>query len=1066
MACAVLGLVAGPGWAEETFIWTQVASEGLWSDTDNWGGGVSANGDGNTGDFSTLDITADNTVHLDSSVTIGNLIFDDNNKSWILDNNGSAANVLTLSGTTPTIEVIRKQATISAVIDGTSGLTKSGTGTLWLSGTNTYTGGTVINAGGTVRINSDAGLGDTSGAVTVNNSFTLLSSSNITLNRDFALSSGTIMSYDVGSNNKDNAITGAVTGDGGIYITSTLGLQLTSTSNTFTGPISMGDSWFAGRLYVNSIGDAPGAGTIQIGSANKYGAGTFEYSSGAIAPLVLNHRQIDIASPGGNAYLRNNAGDANTITINTDVLSTVAGSKNLVLGGGNTGDNEIAGAIGDGTGGGVVRLTKENGGTWILSGNNTYTGGTTVTSGTLKANAAGALSTGDVTVTGGTLVIDVADAMADTASLSLPSATTMNLTMNANDTVAKLFFGALQQPNNTYTSSGAGSAWMNIGVGTLTVGTAATQPLYWDLNGTDANACAGGNTAAGTWDGAGAIIKNWNTDSTGGGGGTIGVWSAGATAVFAAGTDATGTYVVTVDGTRDIGGLTFEEGDVTLSGGALRMTADTLAYVNTALTATISTPISNDATPRSFTKGGPGTLTLTTANTYTGETIVNDGRLRLTNADAIGGSSGLTLAGGAVVLDTNVNLNEMVVQREGTAIGATDETHTLNFGGAATITVDAVKNVIIRTGITGSPTLNYTGKAGDNSSPLTLAPTADVTMTLGAITATRNPTKAKNMQLYLAGDSTGNSAGSITWSPPVGQQLTVYKQGASTWTVGTLTLNAGRLNVDSGTLVVTGANNVISHAVNVNSTGRLVSGGAYTLVDTREVFKINSGGTVAPGNNGVGTMTVGWSGKTNDAATLTLATGSTYEWEIGDDGSGNVVTDILNLKKPTAKAATLSVADMTLKILDAGGSVASDDQLPVFTYDTGVTRSLGTVTFDTDALGASWDWSAGLALTDGGSGIIYLTGLSSALPGDADDNGVVNAADYIILKTHMGTDTGAKAAEGDFNGDGTVNYADLVLLQDNFGKSSAGATGTIPEPATLGLLAIGGLAMLKRRRHT
>ncbi|MHA1567250.1 MAG: autotransporter-associated beta strand repeat-containing protein, partial [Alphaproteobacteria bacterium] len=312
---AILGLSAGMAWSAETFIWTQVATDGLWSDTGNWDANGPASGDGNTADFSTLDIGAHNTVHLDAPVTIGNLIFDDNNRNWILDNDANAANILTLAGTTPTIEVIRRQTTISAVVAGTSGLTKAGSGTLWLNNNNTYTGGTVINGGGQVRIDSDAGFGDTSGAVTVNNSFTLYSSSNITLERDFALGSGTIMSFDIGSNNQDRTIAGAVTGEGGIYVTATLGLKLTSTGNTFTGPVSMGSGMFAGRFDVNSIGDAPGAGTIQIGSANGYGAGRFEYMSGAITPLVLDYRQIDVASPRGAAYLINNAGDANTITV-------------------------------------------------------------------------------------------------------------------------------------------------------------------------------------------------------------------------------------------------------------------------------------------------------------------------------------------------------------------------------------------------------------------------------------------------------------------------------------------------------------------------------------------------------------------------------------------------------------------------------------------------------------------------------------------------------------------------------------------------------------------------------
>jgi len=157
---AVPGLATAPVAAEgETFIWTQTATGGLWSDTGNWLGGVAASGDGNTADFSTLDIVGVNTVHLDTPVTIGNLMFADvvnapygETGRWVLDNNGDPANILTLAGTTPTVTVGPTpwkwtDASINTVIAGTSGLTKDGPGILILEGStaNTYTGATTIN---------------------------------------------------------------------------------------------------------------------------------------------------------------------------------------------------------------------------------------------------------------------------------------------------------------------------------------------------------------------------------------------------------------------------------------------------------------------------------------------------------------------------------------------------------------------------------------------------------------------------------------------------------------------------------------------------------------------------------------------------------------------------------------------------------------------------------------------------------------------------------------------------------------------------------------------------------
>jgi len=85
-------------------------------------------------------------------------------------------------------------------------------------------------------------------------------------------------------------------------------------------------------------------------------------------------------------------------------------------------------------------------------------------------------------------------------------------------------------------------------------------------------------------------------------------------------------------------------------------------------------------------------------------------------------------------------------------------------------------------------------------------------------------------------------------------------------------------------------------------------------------------------------------------------------------------------------------------------------------------------------------------------------------PGDANGDGVVDAADYVILKRHIGAGAGAGAAEGDFDFDGDVDWGDLQILTGNFGPAG-GASGAIPEPASPALLACGAMALLRRRRR-
>jgi hypothetical protein len=85
-------------------------------------------------------------------------------------------------------------------------------------------------------------------------------------------------------------------------------------------------------------------------------------------------------------------------------------------------------------------------------------------------------------------------------------------------------------------------------------------------------------------------------------------------------------------------------------------------------------------------------------------------------------------------------------------------------------------------------------------------------------------------------------------------------------------------------------------------------------------------------------------------------------------------------------------------------------------------------------------------------------------PGDANGDGVVDAADYIILKLHFGTSTGAGAYEGDFDYDGDVDWGDLQILTGNFG-ARGGTPKAIPEPAAFALLACGFAALPRRRRR-
>ncbi|HET6440910.1 MAG TPA: autotransporter-associated beta strand repeat-containing protein, partial [Phycisphaerae bacterium] len=94
--------------------------------------------------------TSGGTVSLGTGITVHNLTFD--TTGYLIQ-----SDTLTLAGTTPTITA-NANAAISSVIAGSAGLTKTGAGTLTLSGANTTTGGVTLGAG-TLNINHAQALG-------------------------------------------------------------------------------------------------------------------------------------------------------------------------------------------------------------------------------------------------------------------------------------------------------------------------------------------------------------------------------------------------------------------------------------------------------------------------------------------------------------------------------------------------------------------------------------------------------------------------------------------------------------------------------------------------------------------------------------------------------------------------------------------------------------------------------------------------------------------------------------------------------------------------------------------
>jgi autotransporter-associated beta strand protein len=240
-------------------------------------------------------------------------------------------------------------------------------GTLTLSGTNTYTDGTVINAG-TLRVFSDASLGDASNGITVtaNSNFQALQGTTITFtfNRAITLQNNAVVRIlDQGVRGwaiNSTTITGPVTGEGGVTLAAPSApdirhvVKLTNTGNNFTGPVRIGEgsSSSSSTLEINSLADSATA-TAPITFGESYNNGEiFRWGDGAASPLILNNRPI-VVGGGPSVTIENaNATPANSITINTALTlasHAIRTAATLNLAGLNTGANRITSNLADRT---------------------------------------------------------------------------------------------------------------------------------------------------------------------------------------------------------------------------------------------------------------------------------------------------------------------------------------------------------------------------------------------------------------------------------------------------------------------------------------------------------------------------------------------------------------------------------------------------------------------------------------------------------------------------------------------------------------------------------------------
>jgi fibronectin-binding autotransporter adhesin len=756
---------------------------------------------------------------------------------------GSSAGQIILDGgiinlaAAASITVNNATDTITSEISGAgTSLSKAGTGTLVLTGSSTYTGSTIINAG-TLNLGGGTANGSLASTVLTLNggAINYTRTGNTTQGFTSTNINAGVNSITVVSGNILNLGT-IVRGAGGTLDFNNVGAGIVAAlaaNNDATGIM-------AGFTYGDSWAVSNGAGVGISGLAD--GSYTLSSVAGVAATSYLNGN-IDVDSSTGALdaaitanSLRFSAAAANTMTLTgtTNIitsggilvgslvgnnLSTITGgtlaganTKDLLIMQNNTlGGLTISSGIGNNTG--ATALVKSGAGRLTLSGSNTFTGGLVINAGTVALGNTGALfstagsennvtfgsgSTGILAMNGTSLVIRSLNSNASNAGTTFVE--------NGNATPATLTIGNLANAVSSYygvirDGTGGGALTITkVGTGALNIGTSNTYTGGTNLNGATSFTFRPGMFGAGT------ITVNANT--------TMDV-DYGAFSTYTNALHVTGGVTLTTTGSTQYFGQTFT-GAVSGSG-------------------TIKTAGSgNDANSREK-------LGLTSAsNTFTG-TLLNEGGSAIINVNSLGDGGKIQLKAGTGGFQLGA----------GTATSLLFNTRQVELFGSS-----AIRN--------------------DNAS--------------AAITFTVNTTLAYNgagvRTLSLEGSNTGNNAFNGSIGNNGADAVTVTKAGTGRWTLSGANTYTGATGVSAGTLEVTSIANggsASSIGASSNAAGNLILNGGtlrYTggAVSTDRLFSLQASTTLDASGTGAvnftNTASIGYNGGTA-AKTLTLTGAST-----------------------------------------------------------------------------------------------------------------------------------------------------------------------------------------------
>jgi autotransporter-associated beta strand protein len=775
--------------------------------------------------------------------------------------------------------------TLSGVISGTGGIVKTNAGTLSLTGNsaNSYTGPTVVNQGllelgkTGVAVPGPLTIGDGNGGVNVdvvrfNGNAQLANSSAVTINSsgqlDLAGFSGVIGSLTMTSGNVE-------TGSGSLGLNGGVTVNAASATATIAGNLSL-----QGAARTFNVSDGSAATDLMISAAIADGTGTGEIIKSGAGTLQIT---------ASNTY---------------SGMTTVNGGSLAVL------NSSGLGTSNQGT------IINSNG-TVSLNGLALIGEPLTLAGGTLASDSGSNFWSGNITLNNSSLLVS-----ATNAPLNLSGAISGAGSITKTGVGTLIFSG---NSNNTY------SGLTSVNQGTLLLGKSTSNAVPSALVIGDGTGGANADVVRFAGTSQLGVSSSVTVNSSGrldldGFSGALG------SLAMTSGNVDTGAGILGLNGDLTVNSASAPAnitGNLSLQGGTR-----TFSVANGAAAAdlVVAAVIGNGTGSGAITKTGGGTAQFTAANTYSGITAINEGKLAIFNASALGSSSegtilnsnavlsvnsigvsseSLTLAGGTLASDAGSNFWTGNVALTNDSIATVATNSTLNLSGALSGTGGLAKGGVGTLLFSGASANTYSGATTVNQGTLLLNKIAGLSAIAGVLVIgdgtggmngdvvrleaaqqiSTNSEVIVNSSGLLDLKNSSDAIGALSGDGHVAfvsasAVLNVGNNNASTSFNGIISGPGGVEKVGTGTLTLTGDNSYTG--LTSVSAGRLIINGLQPgsavivnapglLGGSGHVGGITSEGTVSPGAS-PGILT---------SSQMTFLTNATYRVELNGPAPGS-----------------------------------------------------------------------------------------------------------------------------------------------------------------------------------